>query len=315
MREPTLSIIIPAKNEEQNIVKCIESLLNIDYDKKLIEIIVVDNGSDDHTKDKAEELGIKVLELKNGTISELRNLGAKESHGDILAFIDSDVFVEKCWFKNALKCFQETNAICVGCSPWIPDNNTWIERAWHYQMQVRPARYERDWLPSMNMLVKKAAFNAIGGFNPKLYTCEDVDLGYKLRKCGKIVFDKSIEAVHVGEAKTIYGFFKKESWRGIGNFDGIMQHGVLLEEIPSNMIAGFYFVIYPVLITALLFGYYKLLATLIMISLIMPIFITIKLLKIPNNTLFAIQIYLIWAIYCYARGFSGYIYLKRKLIS
>lgn len=310
---PRVSIVIPAKNEEANIAHCLESIRALDYCSDLVEVTVVDNGSGDQTVSKARSLGAKVLELPRGTISELRNLGASSSTGELLAFVDADVCVEREWLLNAVNCFQETGAVCVGASPAIPEANSWVERAWHEQIRIRPGRCARDWIASMNLLVKRESFQAVGGFDPKLYTCEDVDLGYRLGRLGPIVSDKSIRAVHYGEAKSLSGLFRKESWRGISNFDGILQHGIVPKELRSHFVALFYWTLYPLLAALLLTGKLRAVAALFLFSLLIPLIKTWSVIRFPVQPLFALQLFLVWWTYCWARGFSGFLLLKRKL--
>lgn len=309
-----VSVVIPTKNEEQNIVNCIRSLQEVEGRESISQIIVVDNGSTDSTVSKAKALGAEVLMLESGTISQLRNLGADFSTGEVIAFIDADVCVKKEWLNNALICFEETKAVCVGSSPAIPEKNTWVERAWHYQIVIRPHRYEKDWLASMNMLVLKGAFDKVNGFNPNLYTCEDVDFGYRINKLGKIVFDKSITAVHFGEAKSIVQLFRKESWRGISNFDGILQHGIVLNEVRSHAVALLYLLLYPIIALTTLLAMYEVTVPLVLLSLLVPLVKTFHLIRPPVKPLLLFQIYLTWLVYCWARGFSGLLLFKRWLL-
>jgi glycosyltransferase involved in cell wall biosynthesis len=312
--DPFVSVIIPAKNEEENIARCIQHINYQQRDKSKIEIIVVDNGSTDRTIEIAQSLGVKVLKDSRGTISELRNLGVKTSNGEIVAFVDADVFVGKNWLMSAIRCFEETDAVCVGCSPRIPDESTWVERAWHYQIAARPNRHERNWLVSMNMLVRKDVFVAIDGFNPMLVTCEDVDFGYRVSKKGSIIFDKSIEAVHVGEAKTLVGLFLKESWRGIGNFEGIIQHGILFKELSSHFSALYFFIMYPVLLYQIMFGQTEVIVIVIFSTMIIPLLKTVSLVRFPIGTVVLVQIFCVWWVYCWARGYSGIRFFALKLI-
>jgi glycosyltransferase involved in cell wall biosynthesis len=80
----TISAIIIAKDEEERIGDCLKSIIWAD------EIIVVDNSSTDKTAEIAKRKGAKVINLKAGNFSELRNKGAKEARGKWLLYIDAD---------------------------------------------------------------------------------------------------------------------------------------------------------------------------------------------------------------------------------
>lgn len=307
-----ISIIIPAKNEQNNIELCLQSLNDVIKEGVETEIIVIDNGSNDKTVEIAHSCGAVVEQLPFGTISELRNLGARVSSGDVLAFVDADVLVDKYWLVNAIEVFRDTGAVCVGCSPELPVKSTWVEKAWHYQIYIRPYRCERSWLASMNMFVRRDAFMEIGGFNSNLFTCEDVELGYRLIEKGKIIFDKSVRAVHLGEAKNIFQLFIKESWRGIGNFDTIMRKHTNIKEVLCFVPVALYFVLYLLMIVVVLSQNLKIFAIILFVSIVMPLIKLIGLLKLPIKIKFAFQIYLIWFVYYWARGYSGFLYFINK---
>ncbi|GAF90754.1 unnamed protein product, partial [marine sediment metagenome] len=112
-----ITVIIPAKNEENYIDKCIEGIKAIDFNKNQMEIIVVDNGSKDRTINIASNSGAKVIEVQDVTIGELRNYGAKVAKGEILAFLDADCIPHKKWLKNALWHFDNPDVACVGSEP------------------------------------------------------------------------------------------------------------------------------------------------------------------------------------------------------
>jgi GT2 family glycosyltransferase len=94
----------------------------------------------------------------------------------------------------------------------------------------------------MNLVMRKAAFESIGGFNESLVTCEDVDLCYRLNRDFKIISDVAVRAVHFGEAKTVGDFFRKERWRGQSNLAGIRSHGFHWRELPSLLLPAYYLV-------------------------------------------------------------------------
>ena len=85
----------------------------------------------------------------------------------------------------------------------------------------------------MNLVVLREVFLRINGFNEALETSEDVDLCYRLNKHGVILYNPKMYAVHWGEASDLRTFWRKEVWRGIGNWGGIKSHGLRWDEIPS----------------------------------------------------------------------------------
>jgi len=89
-----VSIIVPALNEEQVIGRCLEAVAANDFPLEQMEVILVDNGSKDRTiaiaRSYEKSLPLRVLERKGVHISAMRNAGAREARGELLAFLDAD---------------------------------------------------------------------------------------------------------------------------------------------------------------------------------------------------------------------------------
>jgi len=242
--DPVVSFIIPARNEEEMIGPCLDAINETDYDSRVFECILVDNNSVDNTAKIGRLKGARVFIMPEASISALRNFGAKEAKGDFLAFIDADCVVDKDWLRNTLRHFQDPEVGCVGSYPSIPEKSSWVQKAWTLQTRRKGCVEEVDWLPSMNILVRKSAFEDVGRFDEALITCEDVDFCYRLKKNKyKIISDSTIESVHFGEAATLWDFFRKERWRGQSNLRGILSHGFYLQEFPSLALPVFYLIL------------------------------------------------------------------------
>ena len=301
---PLVSIIIPAKNEAEIIGNCLSALIKIDFSPQLYEVIVIDNGSVDETMNIAKKFGARVFSMPAVNISKLRNYGANKACGKILAFVDADVLVERQWLNNAIKSLDSPEVGCVGSSPKIPDNSTWVEQTWHLQISMRPAREYRNWIASMNMIIPANIFKEIGGFNEKLITCEDVDFGYRLSKRYKIIADKSIGAVHLGEAKTLWQLFLKESWRGMGNFDGLRAHGFILQEFPSHAISLFYTSFIFVFPVSIILKQTVAVVVLCVLSCVFPLLKALIVCWQLRSPLPFLRLVIVWMVYSFARGFS-----------
>lgn len=79
-----ISAIVIAKNEEERIADCLDSVSFCD------EAVVVDNASEDRTSQIAERMGAKVVRTDSSNFSELRNLGLKRASGDLVLYVDAD---------------------------------------------------------------------------------------------------------------------------------------------------------------------------------------------------------------------------------
>ena len=230
------SVIIPAKNEQGYLPVCLDSLSQLDYPREAYEVLVIDNGSTDNTVEIAKQYGTKVLVQPGLTIAGLRNFGASQAIGRCLVFLDADCTVAPDWLTAASLWLDQADVCCFGGPPEIPEQSTWVQKAWYCVRSKRQLVEEAEWLESMNMFVRKEVFAQVHGFDETLTTCEDYDLSLRLKKYGRIAADKRIRAIHHGEAATLSHFYRKERWRGVSNIAGLARHGLHLRELPSLLV-------------------------------------------------------------------------------
>jgi glycosyltransferase involved in cell wall biosynthesis len=232
----TVSIVIPAKNEERRLPLCLESIRHLNYDPNLIDIIVVDNGSSDATIKVANEFNCKVLQDSEATVGKLRNIGAKLANGEVLCFVDADIIVDLNWLYFGIKHLSTKNVGCVTGHIAIPRKSTWVEKAWFQCRRPQNEIFFPKWASSMNMILLKSFFFEIGGFSDNLVSGEDVDLSIRICRAGmNIVYDEKVEVVHTGEAKSIIDFFKKERWRGYSDIDLLMGKPFYLRNLKNGV--------------------------------------------------------------------------------
>lgn len=115
-----ISIIVPVYNVEKYIEECVNSIINQTY--KNIEIILVDDGSQDKSGVLCEKLAqkdtrIRVVHKKNGGLADARNVGVCNSRGDYIAFIDADDYVDTTMYENLLNACQKYD-VALACARW-----------------------------------------------------------------------------------------------------------------------------------------------------------------------------------------------------
>ena len=111
-----LSIIVPVYNTEKWLRRCVDSIVYSDLNKSEIELILVNDGSTDNSREIAEEYAdklefVKVVNQQNKGLSEARNTGIKNALGKYLWFVDSDDFVDA-RLKDMLNDIVKADADC-----------------------------------------------------------------------------------------------------------------------------------------------------------------------------------------------------------
>jgi cellulose synthase/poly-beta-1,6-N-acetylglucosamine synthase-like glycosyltransferase len=214
--KPNVSIVIPARNEAEYLPLSLSALAKtIKNYHGAVEIILVDNGSTDRTKEIAKAYGCKIIDDDSSTISGLRNKGANDATGEYLGFLDADCVVAETWLTVCVQCLQSLEVGIVGTRT-IPDfsSATWVEDGWFRLISGVERPDQPIWISTQNMLMRRSIFWEAEGFNESLKTAEDVNFCRNIHNNYLIILEKSINTTHLRESKTICQLIRREIWRG-----------------------------------------------------------------------------------------------------
>lgn len=202
-----ISVIVPAHNEQEYISQCLKSLVSQDYPKDRYEVIVVDNNSEDRTRDIAAAFSVKVIEQKHGPVGAVRNAGAKQAVGDAFAFIDADCIAPNDWISKGAGLLSRKNSVYGGgCE--LRANPHWIEKAWLLKSISPP----KDLLGCC-IFIEKSDFFEVGAFDEKVTSGEDTKLSTSLRaKSYSVVMTEVLNVIHLGNPTTLKSFFLRQAW-------------------------------------------------------------------------------------------------------
>ncbi len=215
MEQVKVSFVVPCLNSGETIKACLEHLKNQAYPQVKIFIVVVDNGSTDSTLELARTLADKVLEAPGESIAAMRNKGARALGSSYIGFVDSDCLLHETWLREALRNFDRPEVGMTGSKTHIlPANSTWVARAWKVHLDFSGKGSDHSWLATRAILVKRAAFEGVGGFDESKETCEDVQLGLDIAKSFEIFVDDRLSPLHLKDANTLPELYRKEVWRG-----------------------------------------------------------------------------------------------------
>lgn len=128
-----ISVIIPTYNRKKYLERCLESLLGQDYPGDKTEIIVVDDGSTDETKEITELLAqrgnIRYVRQEHQGVSAARNCGIREAHGSIISFVADDYIIPGDYCRRINEFFEEHPEANIIKFRVVNSGNNCLERA------------------------------------------------------------------------------------------------------------------------------------------------------------------------------------------
>jgi glycosyltransferase involved in cell wall biosynthesis len=210
-----ISFVIPCLNEEKRIEGVVKQfdVLKGKYD---YEVIVSDGGSDDKTAEIAKNAGAKVVVNNRETqnIAKNRNAGAKKAKGEILIFCDADTRLSNPNFflKTAISRFEDKNI--VGGVPkikvfkneekkedrfYLTLLNTYIKASFRTRNPIASGQCQ---------IIKKSAFEKVGGYDETLVHGEDGELIERLGKTGKLFFFSNLTVFESARRYRKWGYPK-----------------------------------------------------------------------------------------------------------
>src|SRR3954452_22762488 len=116
---PSISVVIPARDEERRLERCVASVTSQNYPPDLLEIIVVVGSSRDRTAEVAARLAaadprIRVLDAGNGRTPTAMNIGIRGARNPLVARVDAHGLIEPGYLRAGVESLQRTGAAAVG---------------------------------------------------------------------------------------------------------------------------------------------------------------------------------------------------------
>lgn len=229
-----ISAIVPTFNRSLLVTEAIESVLL--QDETVDEIIVIDDGSSDDTREQLTRFGksIKVLFQKNKGISSARNLGIRSTTFDWLAFLDSDDL----WKSNKIK-RQKQEIIANPEFSIVYTDEEWRQNnKWKNQKKIH--QKFSGWIykkclplciisPS-SVLIHKKVFDRVGFFDENLPACEDYDLWLRIAAVFPVLFiQEKLIIKRAGEWQQLSKQHSLDKYRIIA-LNKILESGILEPE-------------------------------------------------------------------------------------
>ena len=226
---PGVTIIVPCYNEEKTIVGTIESLLNLDYPKEKLQLMIVDDGSKDNTWGIIQEFtkfqNVKIFKKENGGKYTALNLGLEKVETPFLGCLDADSFVDAQALKRIMTYFDDQDTMAVAPSIIVDKPKNIIQGAQkaEYDMAV----YNKKVLaflggihvtPGPFSIFRKKVFEDLGPYR-HAHNTEDQEIAlrmqenhYKIEHCPDAyvytAVPSSVKKLYRQRLRWIYGFVR-----------------------------------------------------------------------------------------------------------
>lgn len=231
-----VSVVIPMRNEEAYIAECLRSIIDQDYPKESLEVLVVDGLSDDRSREIVEEFSqaypfIRLLDNPHRIVPTAMNIGIKEARGEIIIRVDGHCRLASDYVSQCVRYLEETGVACVG-GAIESIGQTPMAQAISLAMSspfgvgdayFRCGTQKERYVDTLAFgAYRRQVFDQVGLFDEELVRNQDYELNYRLRKAGgKILLTPAIKSRYYTRSSLgklwsqyfQYGFWKMQMLR------------------------------------------------------------------------------------------------------
>jgi len=233
--QPCVSVIVPTYNAEDTIEDCIKSLLNLNYPKNKLQIIIINNSSTDKTSEILNKYinNVTILfESKKGAPAA-RNKGLINATGEVIVFTDSDCLVDKDWVCNIVKPLYDENIGIVGgrilAKRPCNDIEKYGEKLHDHERAIN--KISLPYAITMNWGSRLSVLKELGLFNEILIRCQDSDLARRIFYAGYKLVYKDDAIIYHNNRKTLRALFRQGYVHG--------YWGMKLNKIHKNYLSKY----------------------------------------------------------------------------
>jgi glycosyltransferase involved in cell wall biosynthesis len=217
--QPRFSIIVPAYNAETKLKECLDALLRQTVPSGEYEVIVVDDGSTDHTAAIAAEFPVRYLFQPNRGPASARNTGAWASLGSIILFTDSDCVPFSDWLEE-MTCPFTNPVISAVKGAYRTRQRELVARFAQMEFEDRYDRLKKqegiDMVDTYSAAFRKDIFLSMGGFDVRFPKAdnEDTDFSYRMATAGyRMIFNPRALVWHT-HPSTLWKYMRVKFSRG-----------------------------------------------------------------------------------------------------
>lgn len=210
-RKSLVSVVIPTYNEEDVIGRLLESIKRQTF--RDVQVIVVDDGSQDKTVEIANKYTSGVYKRKHAERSVQRNFGAKKSKGEYLLFLDADMELSSNVIAECVKKIKQSRKIGGIVIPEESVPTNFWEKVKAYERSFYDL--EGDDVTDAARFFTKTAFNEAEGYDETITGPEDWDLPETIKKLGYDIERICAKIKHHERINSLYSLVRKKYYYGL----------------------------------------------------------------------------------------------------
>jgi GT2 family glycosyltransferase len=221
---PRVSVVVCTFNGGQTLRATLEGIERLEYPE--LEVIVVDDGSTDHTAAVAADFDVRLIRTPNAGLGSARNVGAAAASGEIVAYLDADAWPDPHWVHYLADTFERTGSGAVG-GPNIPPPgaSAVAESVAHSPggpIQVLVSDTEAEHICGCNFSIRKDVLKELGGFDPQFRAAgDDVDLCWRLQEAGQRIGFNPAAMVWHHRRNSVRAYWRQQ--RGYGRAEALLE--------------------------------------------------------------------------------------------
>jgi glycosyltransferase involved in cell wall biosynthesis len=200
-----VSIVIPVYNDPEGIRETVNTICKQTHDR--YDVILIDNNSNDKTPILINKLTKKYPniisakeEIKIQSSYAARNTGIKHASGDVLIFLDADMWVPETWIESMASALEDKRADYLGCNVEVvaDDQPTFWERyEQSFSFPVETYLENKHFAPTCALAVRRKVFDDVGLFDHRLESGGDKEFGQRVHRAGfKQGYAEDVTAYH-----------------------------------------------------------------------------------------------------------------------
>lgn len=233
-RSPSITFLVPAYNEEDTIEATLDALLAMDYPEDMLEIIAINDGSEDDTLEKMrpyeEHDNVTVIDKENGGKAHALNVGLEQVDTELVACMDADSYPEEDFLHHIVGYLEEpgVKGVTPALKVWKPETLNqkviWTEYVFQIFLRKMFGIFDTQFtLPGPGSIYDTAYLKEIGGWREDTLT-EDMEVTFRMHANGARVENSAKAFVHTVSPPTLRGLFRQRIRWYRGYIENIVEY-------------------------------------------------------------------------------------------